>query len=214
VKFKATYTYVEQLYTGGVYAIMAADKKATPPPRIKDMLNELSIVSQWIQELVKSVARARIGMVLAHAKAFLPKMDRSEMVGGFPQFKVDVTKFSPEDFVRCVKETQVAATQMVDELDLSKYLAGYTEENKRINLPEFKPLTQTPPRRKQTFTPDVDPSAILTNDSTFQALSTIHWMPRDLQTGQDESAQADPEAIGAEGQHGEFLGSSQANLNE
>ena len=53
---------------------------------------------------------------------------------------------------------------MVEELGLSKYQAGYTEENKCINPPEFKSFVPTPPRRKQTFGPDVDPSAIITNE--------------------------------------------------
>ena len=65
MKLKAIYTYVEQLYTDGAYAIMAANKAATPPPRIKDMLNELSTVPQWIQELVKLATRTGTTMVLA-----------------------------------------------------------------------------------------------------------------------------------------------------
>ena len=43
------------------------------------------------------------------------------MVGRFPQFKVDGSEFSQEDFVRCVKETRMAATQLPEELDLTKY---------------------------------------------------------------------------------------------
>lgn len=105
------------------------------------------------------------------------------MVGWFPQFKVDGAEFSQEDFVHYVKETRMAATQLSEELDLTKYQADYTEENKCINPPEFKPFVLTPPRRKQTFAPDVDLSVIITGDSTFQALSTIQWTPKDLQTG-------------------------------
>jgi hypothetical protein len=103
---------------------------------------------------------------------------------------------------------------MVEDLNLVKYRPGYSEDNKHINPPEFKPLALTPHRRKQTFAPDVDPSAIITNDSTFQALSTIQWKPRDLQIVQDEPAQADPAATDVEGQHEEIPESSQAGLNE
>ena len=80
-------------------------------------------------------------MVLARAKAFLLDMDPSEMVGEFPQFKLDGTNFSLEYFARCVKETRVAATLLVEEVDLAKYQAAYSEDNKGINPPEFKPLT-------------------------------------------------------------------------
>ena len=120
-KLKAIYTYLEQLYTWVSYAIMAVKSATRPPQLIKDMLNDLSTVPQWIQELKKSTARASTGMVLACEKAFLPEMDPCEMVGGFPQFKIDGSEFSQEDFACCVKDTRVGVTRMVEELDLSKY---------------------------------------------------------------------------------------------
>ena len=58
---------------------------------------------------------------------------------------------------------------MLEELHLSKYQASYSEENNRINPPEFKPLVLAPPRRKQTFAPEVNPSTIITNELTFGA---------------------------------------------
>ena len=48
------------------------------------MRNDLSTIPQWIGEMVKSVAHARSGMVLARAKEFLLEMDPNKLVGGFP----------------------------------------------------------------------------------------------------------------------------------
>ena len=111
-----------------MYTIMVVKDVDSYPQRIKDMLKDLSTVL-WIEEKVKSAAHSGTGMVLAQAKAFLTGMDPCEMVGGFPQRKIDA---SQDDFARCVKDTQVAVTQMVDELDLAKYQLGHDEGNKRI----------------------------------------------------------------------------------
>lgn len=58
----------------------------------------------------------------------------------------------------------VAVTQLVKEPDLVKYQADYSEDNKRTTPPEYKPFVLTPPHHKQTFTLDIDPSAIITED--------------------------------------------------
>lgn len=144
------------------------------------MLNELSTVPQRIHELTKSAAHAGTRMVLARVKAFFLDVDHTEMVGGFPQYNIDGTEFSSEDFARCVKETRVAATEMVEELNLTNYQPTYGEDNKCISPPEFTPLALTPPRRKPTFAPDIDSSTLITEDAIFQKLSTIQWKPRNF----------------------------------
>ena len=44
VKLKTIFTYIEQLFTGSIYSIMAMKNLKHPPRNIKDMLKQLSTV--------------------------------------------------------------------------------------------------------------------------------------------------------------------------
>ena len=57
-KLKATYTLIEQLYTGTQRAISTTAHKKQPPTLIKDTLEKLSVLPQQVEELKKSAARA------------------------------------------------------------------------------------------------------------------------------------------------------------
>jgi hypothetical protein len=169
VKLKAVYTFLEQLYIGGSRCIMAVKNTKAPPQHIMDMLKEISVVPQCFQELKKAAYHHGALTALARAKAYAPELDPAQIVGGYPEFNTDDTPFTKKDFLRCVKETQVATTALTEEIDLTKYQAGYSEANERIEPPNPQPVDLTHPC-KQTFTPDVDPSSVIMANSVFEDL--------------------------------------------
>lgn len=193
VKLKAVYTFAEQLYIGGSRCIMAAKNTKAPPQLIVDMLKELSIVPKWFEEWKKAACRHGALTALARAKAYAPELDPAQLVAGYLEFDVDDSPFTKKDFLRCVKETRVAATGMTEEINLSKYQAGYSESNKRIESPNPQPVALTRPR-KQTFTPDVEPSPVLMANLVFEALQSIQWHEDDLQAAEAEETVPEDEA--------------------
>lgn len=120
VKLKAVYTFLEQLYAGSLFTIMSVMGHKEPPRFIRDVLKQLSTMPGQIEELKKSAARAGAMISLSRVKAYVPDMDPSEMTGGFPEFNTDGSEFSSADYARCLKETRVLASQLVEELDLKR----------------------------------------------------------------------------------------------
>jgi hypothetical protein len=53
IKLKALYKFLEQLYVGGSYCVMAVRNSKAPPHYIMEMLKELSTMPEWIKELTK-----------------------------------------------------------------------------------------------------------------------------------------------------------------
>ena len=87
------------------------------------------------------------------------------------------------------------ACQLAQEVDLSKYQAAYDSNNIRIKPPSHEIMDLTPPRCKHTFAPHLDPSLIINDEATFEALTGIDWTSITLQMADDnEPAQDDPEA--------------------
>jgi hypothetical protein len=121
VKLKAVYTFLEQLYAGSLFTIMSVMGHKEPPRFIRDVLKQLSTIPSQIEELKKTAARAGAMLSLSRVKAYVPDMDPSEMVGGFPEFNSDGSEFSSADYTWCMKETRVLASQLVEELDLKRY---------------------------------------------------------------------------------------------
>ena len=105
VKLKAVYTFVEQLYIGGSRCIMAAKNTTSPPQLIADMLKELSVVPRWFEDWKKACCRSGALTALARAKAYVPELDPTQIVGGYPEFNVDDTPFTKKDFQHCIRET-------------------------------------------------------------------------------------------------------------
>ena len=186
VKLKAVYTFLEQLYAGSLFTIKAVMGGKEPPQFIRDVLKQLPTIPKQLEEWKKSVARAGAIMSLSRDKDYLSEMDPSEMSGGFIEFNVDGSQVIAADYARCVKETRVLASQLVQDLDLNKYQPTYNEENARVKPPTIEPFDLTPARRKHIFAPDVDPSIIMQVDAIFQALTTIDWDLNNLQIGEEE----------------------------
>lgn len=100
---------------------MAVKNLEQPPKRLKDMLNQLSTIARWVQEFGRSAARLGANLALARAKAYLPALDVGAVDGEFPEYKIDSSEFSHEDYVNCMMKTCQVSTVIVDKLDLARY---------------------------------------------------------------------------------------------
>ena len=129
IKLKAVYTLVEQLYTGSQRALATVALSNEVPTLLVEVLKKLSVLPQRFNELRRSAARARAVNALSRAKACLPELDPADIATGYPSLKEDGTPFKDADFLACVKEIRPMATLIASEVDLTKYQAGYDEEN-------------------------------------------------------------------------------------
>ena len=80
------------------------------------------------------------------------------------------------------------ACKLVQELNLNKYQPAYDSNNAKIKPPSHDVIDLIPPRRKLIFAPNVDPSVILNDEATFEALTGINWTSADLQMVNKEEA--------------------------
>ena len=112
---------------------------------------------------------------------------------GFPQLKDDGSEFTQEDYARCHKAPRVLASRLAEDADLSSYQAAYSEENKQVQGPTFEVKSLIPQRRKHLFTPDVDPSLIMHDEATSEALTNCNRDVDNLQIREAEDpTQDDP----------------------
>ena len=137
IKLKAVYTLVEQLYTGSQRALAMMALSNEVPTLLAEVLKKLSVLPQWFNELRQSAARTGVVHALSRAKAWLPELDPADISTGYPSLKEDGTPFEQEDFIACVKEIRPVATLIANEVDLTKYQAGYDAENRRIPTPHY-----------------------------------------------------------------------------
>lgn len=193
LKLKAVYSLTEKLYAGTLKTLVAVSCGRKPPTIIKEVLDNLSTVPAQISELKLSAARAGAITALSRAKAWQVELDPAEMAGGCPEFKDNGTAFDEADFARCVKEMRPLACQLAQGLDLNKYQPAYDSLNIRVKPPSHPVTDLTPQRRKQLFAPELDPSIIINEEATFEALMGIDWTSDDLQMADNEEpAQDDP----------------------
>lgn len=150
---------------------------------------------QKLEEIKRSATRAGAITALSRAKAWQAELDPAEMATGYPSLKEDVSPFDEKDFAKCVKEMRPLASKLAEETDLSRYQSAYTMENAKVKAPAYDVVDLTPPTRKHTFAPDVDPSPIMNDEAVFEALTGIDWTSPDPQIGEEEEPeQDDPEA--------------------
>ena len=126
IKLKAVYTLVEQLYTGSQRALATVALSNEVPTLLVEVLKKLSVLPQRFNELSRSAARAEAVNALSRAK---PELDLTDIATGYPSLKEDGTPFEDAYFLACVKEIRPVATLIANEVDLTKYQAGYDEEN-------------------------------------------------------------------------------------
>jgi hypothetical protein len=181
VKLKAVYKFLEQLYVGGARCIMAVKNTKAPPHHIMEMIKEFSTVPEWIRELKRSACKQGAMSALTLAKAYHPEMQPALLADGFPELNADDSEFTEEDYLRCVRATRSAATKIADELDLSKFQVGYSEDGKRGSIQQPQPVELKPPR-KQAFASDINTLDVLNKEMVFEALSAIQWLAESPQT--------------------------------
>ena len=96
------------------------------------------------------------------------------------------------------------ASKLVEETDLSHYQSIYDANNKRVNAPTYDAQNLIPPLCKHTYTPDVEPSTLISDEAVFRALTGIDWATIDFQPlggeEEDEPAQDNPQASSQPGQ--------------
>ncbi|KAM3372331.1 hypothetical protein ACQJBY_019300 [Aegilops geniculata] len=195
-KLKAAYTRIEQLYTGAQRIICAASHNKPPPTLIKETLARLSMLPARIEELKTSAARAGALTALTRTKAWVPDLDLVEVAKGYPSLKEDGLEFVQEDLRAINRKVRPLA----EEADLSFYQASYDTNNKRVAAPTPEAQNLTPPIRKHTYAPDIEPSTLISDEAVFQALTGIDWTTVDFQPlGRDEEVepvQDDPQPSG------------------
>ena len=146
-----------------------------PLKYIKNVLENLFVIPQYIPELKRSATRSGAIYALSRALAYREELDPKELAKGFPEFKNDGSKFSQEDYADCVKDAQILSTQLVSEMKLRSYQAAYGANHTRIPPPDLITKNLAPQRREHVFAPEVDPSSILDDEAVFQALSHCNW---------------------------------------
>lgn len=162
---------------------------------MKAMLDHLSTVPSQIDKQRLSAARAGAILALGRAKAWQSELDPEEIATGCPEFKDDQSPFEEKDFNRCVREMRHVACKLVVELNLNNYTAAYDSNNQKIKPLAHNVFSLIPPRRKHIFAPKVDPSVILNDEATFEALTGIDWTTADLQMiDGEEPERDDPES--------------------
>ena len=101
-----------------------------------------------------------------------------------------------------LKEIRPLASLIANETDLTKYHLAYDARSQRQPTPTYKVTSLTPPIRKNTFAPEVDPSKLVDDEAEFEALNGIGWSSSTFQdVEQDKEAErVDLEALGQQGQ--------------
>ena len=89
------------------------------------------------------------------------------------------------------------ASKLAEETDLSFHRSIYDAENKRIDASVYEAQNLIPPIRKHTYSPNVEPSDLISDEAFFRALAGIDWATIDFQPvggeAEGESVQDDPQ---------------------
>ena len=112
MKLKATYTLLEQLYTGAQRVICAASYDNPAPTLIKDTLARLSMVPAQLEEVKRSAARAGALLALTRAKAWIADLDPVDLAKGFPSTQENRAGFDDATLKRVTREMCPLASQL------------------------------------------------------------------------------------------------------
>ena len=86
-------TLVRQLYSGAGRAIVAVRGTDTPPTSLKNFLGHLTTIPEWLTWWKVSAFRKGALRVLSLVVSHYPDIDPTKVVGGFPEFNSDNSKF-------------------------------------------------------------------------------------------------------------------------
>ena len=104
MKLKAAYTLIEQLFSGSQQAICTAAYNKPPPSLIKETIEKLAMLPARINELKRSAARSGALTALIRAKAWIPDLEPTDIIKGYPGVKEDGSDFNNDDLRRLTKE--------------------------------------------------------------------------------------------------------------
>ena len=92
---------------------------------MKGVIELLSTLPKQIGELKRSAARQGAMAALGRCLSFALELSAAEMMDGFPSKKVYGSDFTEIDYAKYMKDSQVLASSLANELDLSIYQAAY-----------------------------------------------------------------------------------------
>ena len=84
--------------------------------------------------------------VLALAKAYYPDIDVSKLMGGFPEFNLDKSKFDRSSFQKIDRETRHATSVICSTIRLESFQPAFNVKNKRIVDEDPEPFIVDVPR--------------------------------------------------------------------
>ena len=188
MKFKATYTLIEQLYTGAQRVICVVTYNKPAPTLIKDTLARLSMTPAQIEEVERSAARAGALLAQTRAKAWISDLDPIDISKGFPDEQADGSAFDNEALKALTEEMRPLSSQQAAWANLTVHRSFYNERNQQVDTTVTEAQNLIPPIRKHTYAPDVDPSDLISEEAVFQALTRIDWTTLDFQpvSGEEE----------------------------
>ena len=84
--------------------------------------------------------------VLALAKAYYPNIEASKLMGGFPEYNLDGSKFDSKSFQQIDRETRHAATTICSTIRLDSFQPAYDSNGRRIPSEDLEPFIVDVPR--------------------------------------------------------------------
>ncbi|KAE8769786.1 Cysteine synthase [Hordeum vulgare] len=82
----------------------------------------------------ESACRKGVLSALMLAKAFHPELKPELLADGYPQFKVDSSEFTKDEYQAVLKVAQNLACRIARDIDLKKYEVYYDENKKKVLL--------------------------------------------------------------------------------
>ena len=84
--------------------------------------------------------------VLALAKAYYPDIEANKLMGGFPEFNLDGSKFDEKSFQRIDRETRHAATTICNTIRLDSFQPAFDSNGRRIPSEDPEPFIVDVPK--------------------------------------------------------------------
>ena len=172
IKLRDLYLFTRELYFGSCEVIKKIRGLENPPRHIQDVHRQLSTVPAWIELWKRSSCRAGLIRGLSLAKAYHPNLDPSQLMKGFPEFNVDGSPFDKKCYLKIVKQTRHAASEIAKTLKLKSFQNAYDVDNEEIfeDEPPLVDLLQS-----YNSTSGASTSGPVGPDHTFESLVSVTW---------------------------------------
>ena len=132
---------IANMHLGGCRVIKYLTGRSQHPALTNNFLQELSRAPEWVEEVKRSACRKGVIQALTLCKVYHPNVDPSRLTLGFPELKVDGSKYQPSDYYRVAKDVRHHATKIADELKLDSFEPGYDQDNKKRVMPAPKAVS-------------------------------------------------------------------------